>query len=367
LNVLHVVAPGNVGGLERVVQSLTGAQCAAGHLVSAAVIHERRGDDHPLTQSLRARGVDVIPVPVGARGYLTERAAVKSIARRIGPEIVHTHGYRPDVVDAPVARRLDLATVTTVHGFTGGDWKNRLYECLQRRAFRRFDAVVAVSEPLGGALARSGVPKRSLHVIPNAWDDTVTFLDREAARALLGVPSQEVRIGWAGRLSEEKGPDLMLEALALLGDGVTLSMLGDGGRPGVREELRARAEKLGVAKQVTWHGLVPDAARLFRAFDVFALSSRTEGTPIVLFEAMAAGIPVVASAVGGVPNVVSSTEALLVSPNDPQALAAALRRACEDQRGGAQRAAAARARLQRDFALEPWLDRYMKVYRAVRR
>src|SRR2546429_211481 len=82
---------------------------------------------------------------------------VAAACNRLRPTIVHTDGYRPDVVDASVARRRGIPTVTTVHGFTGGGWKNGLYERLQRRAFRRLDAVVAASEPLKAQLTRAGV------------------------------------------------------------------------------------------------------------------------------------------------------------------------------------------------------------------
>ena len=92
------------------------------------------------------------------RAYLRERAAIARLLREVRPDVVHTHGYRPDVLDAGVARGQGIAVVTTVHGFTGGGWKNRVYEWLQCRAFRRFDAVVAVSRPLVGLLERRGHP-----------------------------------------------------------------------------------------------------------------------------------------------------------------------------------------------------------------
>jgi glycosyltransferase involved in cell wall biosynthesis len=116
---------------------------------------------------------------------------------------------------------------------------------------------------------------------------------------------------------------------------------------------------------VRWLGNVAEAARLFAAFDVFALSSRTEGTPIVLFEAMAACTPIVASAVGGVPDVVSPAEALLVTADDPAALAQAIRSVYADPAAAAHRARLAHERLASDFAPGPWLERYERIYRSV--
>jgi glycosyltransferase involved in cell wall biosynthesis len=122
-----------------------------------------------------------------------------------------------------------------------------------------------------------------------------------------------------------------------------------------------------VEQCITWHGVVPDAGRLLRAFDVLVLSSRTEGTPMVVLEAMAAGVPIVATRVGGVPDVLSSADAMLVPPEDPAALAAAIRAVHDHPDAARSRADSARRRLDTEFALAPWLARYEAIYRQVQR
>ncbi len=172
-------------------------------------------------------------------------------------------------------------------------------------------------------------------------------------------------IGWVGRLIPVKAADVFLRALAELRDmSWSAAVVGDGVE---RCRLERLAATLGLGSRVAFHGKVDDAARLFPAFDLFVLSSRTEGTPIVLFEAMAAGVPVVATAVGGVPDVVSSTEALLVPPQDPVALAQAIRTALLDPGATHARVTAARARLTREFTLARWVARYDAVYQQVAR
>ena len=363
MRVLHIVAPGEVGGLERVVQLLAQGQARAGANVHVAVVLDGASGDHGLVDFFAATGVTPHPIVIPPRTYWRERAAILDLGRRLRPDVVQTHGCRPDVVDAPAARRLGIPTVTTVHGFIGGDWKNRLYEWVQRRAYRSFEAVIAVSHPLRDRLVLDGVPANRIHVIQNGWQESAPPFDRATARHVLGVSAEGFRVGWVGRLSSEKGPDVLLEALVHLTDlPLSVSMVGNGRE---RQSLRARVQRLGIERHVHWHGLVPDMAPRFAAFDVLVLSSRTEGTPIVLFEAMAAGVPIVAACVGGVPDVVSPGEALLVPPEDPVALAAAIRAVYRNPAEARTRAARARERLFADFSVPPWIGRYDAIYKLV--
>ena len=363
--IVHVVAPAEFGGLERVVQMLGRGLSGHGHDVHVLAVVVRGQTADPFLAPLADAGVSTRTLAVPGRAYRRERTAVARALRQLRPDVVHTHGYRPDVLDAGVARRLGIPVVTTVHGFTGGGWKNRFYEWLQSRSFRRFDAVVAVSWPLARRLERSGVPSSRIHAVPNAWQPMAPALDRETARRILGLPPHSFVVGWVGRLSHEKGPDVLLDALLHLRDlPLLVSVVGSGIMQGA---LRTQAEHLGLNGRVRWHGAVPDAGRLLSAFDVCVLSSRTEGTPIVLFEAMAAGVPVVATCVGGVPDVVSAAEAALVPSEDPVALAAGIRAVYRDPAAARARALAARARLDRDFGVARWLDRYEAIYRLVSR
>ncbi len=349
LAVLHVVAPGQVGGLESVVLALTAAQAARGDRVHvAAIVDEPTPQRHTFIEAL---GVERTVIALPPRAYGRERAGIADVCGRIRPDVVHTHGYRTDVIDSGVARRMGIPTVTTVHGFTGiGGWRGRLYEYLQRRAFRRFDAVVAVSRPLVTLLTNDGVAPDRVHMIPNAYAPG-EFIARDDARRTLGLGDGFIA-GWIGRLSQEKAPDVFVAAVDLV-EGMSAAIIGSG-REAPRHSLR-----------VKMLGQVADAARLMKAFDVLVLSSRTEGTPMVLFEAMAAQVPVVATAVGGVPDVVRETEALLVPPERPDALARAMAAVRDNPDAARARARAAATRMSTEYAVGPWVERYAAVYRGV--
>src|SRR2546425_12058628 len=121
--VLQVVAPGEIGGLERVAQALASGLRGLGHDVHVAVMLDAPGA-HPFLAGLDHSGIPTHPLVLPGRAYLRERRAVAGLCRSLRPDVVHTHGYRPDVVDAGVARGLGIPIVTTVHGFTGGGWEN---------------------------------------------------------------------------------------------------------------------------------------------------------------------------------------------------------------------------------------------------
>ena len=364
LRVVHVLAPGSVGGLESVVLALAAGHIHAGHDVRVAcVLPTDVGSRHPFAMALESAGIAVVRVPVGGRSYLAERDALGRLFQSAAPDIVHTHGYRPDVIDSGVARATGIATVTTVHGFTGGGWRNRLYERLQLLAFRRMSAVVAVSRPLKDLLESRGVPASRLHLIPNAYRARGAPLGRPQARRALAIPTDaECVLGFVGRLSAEKGADIFIDALARIGEQRwSAVIIGEGPE---REALRERAHALGIGERIHWAGTVPDAASLYSAFDAFVLSSRTEGTPIALFEAMACGLPIVATRVGGVPDVVTDADAVLVEP-DASSVAAGIHRTIMEAGASRVRGASARLRLERQFAPAPWLDQYAGLYRTL--
>ncbi len=361
MKIVHLVAPARFGGLERVVRALAIDQKKAGNDVTLIALLESGVAEPPLLSELRDTKVHVIPVVYPARSFRAQRRSVREICRRARPDVLHSHGYLPDVLSASFGRVFQSVRVSTVHGFIGGDLRNRFYEWLQRRSYARFDAVVAVSKKLATELGASRWSKERLHTLPNAWSPSASRFARDIAREKLCLPRDIFTVGWVGRIGHEKGPDILLEALSQLA-AVRLHVVFIGqGRE--RAALQTRATELGVDDSVSWTGELPDASRFFPAFDVFVNSSRTEGTPITLFEAMDAAVPIIATAVGGVPDVVSPEEALLIPSEDPDALASAIRDVHDSRAKAAARAERARARLERDFAVSPWIESYEHIYR----
>jgi glycosyltransferase involved in cell wall biosynthesis len=369
MRVMHVVAPGPIGGLERVVQALAVAQRADVRIADVRVV-ALRGLSAPGIEAflapMRRHGIPVHTVTTPPQHYLRERVELAALCTSHGTEIVHTHGAHADVVAAGVGDACGAASVSTAHGLVGGDWRNQAYEWMQQRSFRSRDAVVAVSRPLARTLVAHGVPPEHMHVVRNVVRPSATAYARAEARERLGLPSVGFVVGWIGRMSREKGLDVLLEALAhVLPPDLRLSLIGDGIE---REALERRAERtmLQRAGRIHWHLTLPDAARYLPAFDVLVLSSRTEGTPMVLLEAMAALVPVIASDVGGIPDIVGRREARLVRSEDPAALLEAILEVQGDPRAAQRRALDASTRLQLEGDVDRWSDRYRSVYTAAR-
>lgn len=320
------------------------------------------GDGAVFLASLTSAQVEVLPLAVPGRGYFREYRLIRKLCAAESVSVVHTHGYRSDIVGGIAARRAGAALVTTVHGFTGGTLKNRSFEALARFAFRRFDAVVAVSNPQLELLRASGVPESRIRVIANALAPHSAPLDRTSARRELGLPADGLIAGWVGRVSHEKAVDVFIDAIHSISDRVLhAAIVGDGPD---RPSQQARAESLSPGR-FQWLGSVPDAARFYAAFDVFVLSSRTEGLPMVLLEAMAARVPIVSTRVGGVPDLLSPEQGMLVPPDDSRALATAIRETIDDPCPASARAQAAQQRQRAEFDVEPWAARYETLYRHV--
>lgn len=362
MRIAHVTAPAQFGGLERVVLGLARAQRERGHEVMVVAVISPGTATPPWLTALEESGVRVEVHPVGNRAYLAERRLVRRLLKEMRAEVVHTHGYRSDVLHLGVARGLGIPVVSTAHGFASQGPGLSLHERVQVYAWRRVNRVVAVSEPLRQHLVRLGVPPARIAQIRNGSVGSPGMLGRAAARRDLGLPMDASVIGWVGRMSGEKDPLLAVEALAQSGGAnVHLCFVGDGP---LRSACLERGAALGLASRVHADGSRPEAARYLAAFDLLVLSSRTEGTPMTILEAAMASVPIVATAVGGVPDVVQGDGALVPS-GDAGLLASAVREVLEDPAAAAIRSDRLRTRLMREEATDDWVGAYEALYRSL--
>lgn len=367
LCIAHVLPTFGMGGQERVALDLAAGQQARGHRVMGVSLAE--GTEGPLADEFRAKGIAVHsrtkwPRKIGVDGSLPVRLAWLFRDERV--DVVHTHNPQPLIYGAPAGKLAGCATVHTRHGENPDP---PLRKVLRRISGTLADAYVAVSEETA-ALARA---ERDAHpskisVIRNGID--LSRFDparpqREAVRQELGIPADAWVVGTIGRVVEEKNHALLVDAMAALcAEGAHLVVVGDGALlPSLRERVRA----LPPPARIHLLGSRRDAPRLMQCFDVFAMSSRSEGLPLVILEAMASALPIVSTAVGGIPNViVDGHTGLLVAGLESGALASALMRARDDRDLARRLAETGRQLALAEYSADVMVERYLALYRRLR-
>jgi len=318
-----------VGGAERMLLDLVTHLDQDRYEITVVSLH-RLGSQ--VERDLASSGVEV--VYLGKRMGFDPRMfhRVAAAVRRARPDVVHTHRPVLSYALPSFLGRLRGRVVHTVHNLAEREVAGRLRKASHHVAFRLGVAPVAICGAVAESITRLyGRPPRA--VIPNGIDVrrfAAPAVPRGAWRRQLGLDARAVVFAFVGRLSPQKDPGTLLRALATarLAPWVLL-VSGDGE---LRAELEAQAEGLGLLGRVRFLGIRSDVPELLAASDVFVLPSRYEGHPLSAMEAMAAGRPVIATAVGGVPEVVrDGVTGLLVPPGDAVALAGAIGRLGRDE------------------------------------
>jgi glycosyltransferase involved in cell wall biosynthesis len=324
-----------------------------------------------LAADLAGVPVDTLGVAAESWGRRDEIGRLAAFIRRLRPDVVNPHLFRSTLVAAPVARWCGARTVVeTYHGREGwrrGPVRGRFLP--DRLIARLLDGVIAVSEAARNFLiAAKGYPPGRVVVVPNGRDLSVygPGQGREPVRRALGLDPAAPVVGVVGRLEAQKGHTYLLDAWPDVRrdfPGARLLVVGDGA---LRAELEARALGPGLGGSVTFTGFRADVPRVLAALDVLVLPSLYEGMPLTAIEASAMGLPVVATAVDGTPEVVRDGETgRLVPPARPAALADALRALLADPARARAMGRAGRAHVLARFDLDTQVEATARVYRRV--
>jgi sugar transferase (PEP-CTERM/EpsH1 system associated) len=283
--------------------------------------------------------------------------------RREQPDIVHTHAWGT-LLEGLVAARFARVPVV-IHGEHGTLQLRPRQRWAQRFAWAAADRVLSVSSRLADRMAReTGFPRERIRVIRNGVDLTrFGSVDHSAARAALGLSGTSRSVVTVGRLVPVKDHATLLQAFARVHRDDPAAVVVVAGDGPLREPLAARAAALGVDHCVRFLGHRPDVELVLAAADVFVLSSESEGLSNTILEAMASGLPIVATRVGGADELVLDGETgQLVAPHSPSELAQALARLLGDPMLRRSMGAAGRARVEAEFSLAGMVGRYESLY-----
>ena len=294
------------------------------------------------------------------------------LMREFRPEVVHTHTAKAGLMGRLAARAAGVPVV--VHTFHGhvlrgyfGPVVTAFYRVLERRLAALSDVLVAVSEAVKQDLVSLGVADEAkIRVIPLGLDlePLAGALPRGSLRAEAGFDAAAPLVGVVGRLAPIKDVDTFLHAALRVRErapGARFSLVGDGEERG---RLEAAAARLGLGRDVFFHGWRRDMAPVYGDLDVVVNSSRNEGTPVALIEALAAARPVVATRVGGTPDLLADgARGVLVPPGDPEALADAIVESLARREGALARARAGQAYVLAHHSSRRLIDDIDALYR----
>jgi len=394
-SILQLVSSSGFYGAERVLLEL------ALHLERegwrshvGALQHDRSAV--AVVERARRHGLQTVLFPCGSGFDAAAMRSIRSYTKQHDIDIAHSHGYKSNIfLFCSIGRRGPAARlpghhapaypcrspearwwpwrvrpegpklVSTCHNWLTDSLKLMVYELLDKLTLHQFDHVVAVSPPLDRELAAAGIPPDRHSVIDNGLDlgQSLSPEQREDLRRSLGVAPAEPMLLAIGRLDPWKAYDRLLEAMARLGPDrrARLVLVGDGE---LRDALESQARELGVDRRVTFAGYRTDVGQLLLAADLFVISSRKEGLPMVLLEAMAAGLPVVATRVGAIESTLEQGAAgALVPSEDSGRLAAAIGELLDAPERRLELGRRGHAAHQARFSRRAMGQRYIALYR----
>jgi glycosyltransferase involved in cell wall biosynthesis len=381
VKVLRVIARLNMGGPALHVAYLTAGLRDRGYDTTLVAGTLARGEDS-MAFVAEELGIDVLKIEELGREIspvrdLLATVRLARVIRRERPQILHTHTAKAGTVGRLAAilagSRRPPVVVHTFHGHVLRGYfdpiRTRLFLALERWLAAHSTALIAVGPQVRDDLVGLGVaPAERFTVIRLGIELEERVRADENGRAetrrYLGVPAERFVVGWVGRMTAVKRTEDVLEAFKRLrenGVDACLCMVGDGPE---RERLERRAAELGVIRDTLFLGYQEDVAQYYAAFDALVLPSANEGTPVSVIEALAAQTPVVATRVGGVPDVVrDGEEGFLVDTGDTGGLAERLTRLARDPELRRRLGRSGRGRVLSRYAVERLLDDVDRLYR----
>jgi glycosyltransferase involved in cell wall biosynthesis len=364
---MHLIDSGGLYGAERMLLGLVQESMHQGIRATIVSIGDLGVAEKPLEQAAAAAGLPLIPLRIKNGLNLSGAREILALAKAKGADLLHSHGYKCNILMGLIPRRWRLPCVTTVHGYVHSPFATRMwcYEWLDRKMLSRLERVVLVSEQTLSHSRVRGLALDNVSVIANGLDcrtsvpaqslpPPISTFIASAAPLLLAV----------GRLSQEKGFDTLVRAFAQILPAhadARLLIVGEGSERLLLERL---IRELNLQDAVLLPGFSDQVSALLCRADLFLMPSLTEGLPMAMLEAMAADVPVIAAAVGGIPQLLEGGRCgKLVAAGEVDALAAAIAELLADPAEAAALAALARHRQQTAYSVKAMTDGYLALYR----
>ena len=342
--------------------------------VVIAYIRDVRDHEFTIGDKARAKGLTFYEIEERGKFDLRVLKRLREIVLRHDINLVHAHDHKSDLFAYLLSRwlwRRQLTLLSTAHAWVMLGLKGEIYRRMDLSLMRRFDHLIAVSHATKHEMVEAKVPSYLITVIHNGID-TDAWARNRAFRSLrdeLQLGQAFPVIGYVGRIMPEKDLETWLRAAALVAKRfpeARFVLVGEGKDDGTLDELKRLASELGIAKHIHFPGYRSDLLPVYAAFDLFVLSSRREGLPNSILEAMAMALPVVTTDVAGAKELVLDGRTGYVLPqSDAQGIARALVTLTEHEELRKRMSDASRERVERDFSFSTRLQRIESLYERV--
>ncbi len=358
MNVLQLISSSGFYGAEAMILNLSRTLRQKGHTVRVGVFVNRQNPNDEIAKRARELDFEVITLPCGGRLDVSTVRCIRAYIERGGTDVVHSHGYKSNLYALAANCINKRILVSTCHNWTGQTPALRAYGMLDRFGLRFFDRIVCVSESVRSRLIQSGVPDRKLDVILNGIAAS-DFANAPCERNL-----DEPLIGMVGRLVDAKGFQLVLRrAPAILKQfpKARFALIGEGPQ---REEWTRLVKELGIESRVSFAGVQKEMAPIYGSFSMFVLPSFNEGMPMTILEAMATGVPVIATRVGSIPRMIHHEQTgLLIDKGDGAGLQSAIERLLANPEFRKDLGGRGQAFVEKNASIEQVADQYIAHYK----
>ena len=368
INVLQFICPAGMFGAEMWILALAKYLDPREVTCRLAVSHESPSQNLELFERYQELGLSAHKIRMSGRFDFRGISRLRALMQHEKIDVLHTHGYKSDILGLLATRMTDVKVLATPHGFENvNDLKLQAFIRLGNQALKRVDRVAPLSEELARDMARIGVPAHKTTMIWNGVD--LQEVDQELEHPLRPVlrSGEEKRIGYVGQLSHRKNLGDLIDVFDLLcsaHEGVRLLLIGDGPKKSV---LQAKARLLKCADRIEFLGYRSDRLRIIKELDLFCMTSSLEGIPRCLMEAMAMGVPVVAYEIPGVDRLILDGETGLLAPfGDKAALKVCWERLLTDGQLSEKLARNGRSHVEKNFSAERMAAEYTQLYRELR-
>lgn len=368
--IMHLISTSFFGGPEKqIVEHLSRLNPTRYQGVLTSFLENGMDNDTLARASKVGLATRAIPMasPFDLRAYI----ALDQLLKQERVSLLCTHGYKATVMGVLAARRNGITSLAFSRGYTSENAKVAFYEWLERKTLEKANGIICVSNGQLQKLKSFGVQNDTAWVVHNCVTVADPFVpispeDRAAIFADLGIPQNRLLIVTAGRLSPEKGHRFLVSAIAHVqnhNESVNYVFCGEGA---CLEDLKKQAQNLGLADRCYFVGFRRDLSRVFAAMDCLVLPSLTEGLPNVVLESFAEAKPVIASNVGGVPEIViNNVNGILVPPAQPALLADAIEHLIELPEERQRMGSAGRKLAKGYFSFDEQTIKIEAIYRQV--